>query len=484
MELVSIDAAHPHPTFEGWGMSLAWEANTIYGGSRNSAALTTAAAQQAYLELLYSPTTGLGLTVARYNIGGGENPQHTHMTPQAQMEGYLEAPPSGTSAATWAANAANYDWTKDSSQRTMLSNAMGIITQSGGTPIVEAFSNSPPYWMTNSDCASGAVDGGDNLSPTNFTAFASYLTTVVEHFHSAWATDFRTLEPFNEPDGSWWKGGPTTGSQEGCAFTVASGKSNQLGVITDVVAALAPLQLTTQLAVNDSNNYGSIGNAFYTYKNDAGVTDLTGIAQVNTHGYSYESTNRAAVRTLATSNNLRISMSEVGTGSGNPITQALTIADSLRRDMAELQPTTWVFWQPDWDVLSIDNGNVTKLAQYYMFLQYMRFIRPGFAFLDVTTNGAEETHTVAAIDPATNKLVIVVDNAAGSPVSMAVDLSSFSGLPATASVYRTSSWQANGTSTADGSLTESFASLLPVAVTASKTLPVTAPPYSVTTFVF
>jgi hypothetical protein len=43
------------------------------------------------MDLLYGdPTTRLtfGFTVARYNIGGGDDPTHTHMRPDAQMEGF------------------------------------------------------------------------------------------------------------------------------------------------------------------------------------------------------------------------------------------------------------------------------------------------------------------------------------------------------------------------------------------------------------
>jgi hypothetical protein len=54
------------------------------------------------MDLLYGdPVTRLtlGLTVARYNIGGGDDPNHTHMRPDAQMEGFQSGP------------GAAFDWT-------------------------------------------------------------------------------------------------------------------------------------------------------------------------------------------------------------------------------------------------------------------------------------------------------------------------------------------------------------------------------------
>jgi hypothetical protein len=514
--LVSIDAAHPHATFEGWGMSLAWEANVVFGNALSPAELTTTDQQAAYMDLLYNPDVGLGLTVARYNIGGGENPTHHHMQATRQMDGYLDAPPSGTTNDAWAANAANYNWTRDASQRLMLANAATIMKAHGGSPILEAFSNSPPYWMTNSGCASGnSKDAGslDNLNPANVNAFVSYLTTVVAHFKSAWSTEFRTLEPFNEPDGWWWV---ENGTQEGCAFSTANTNPNaQTEVVTPLAAALAPLNLSTTLAVTDANNVQSISDELNTYK------DFTGIGQVNTHAYSYQSTHRVDAYKTATMHNLRISMSEVGTGTGG-IAGALQMADTMRRDMAELQPTTWSFWQTDWGVVTIDgsSGTLSKQPQFFGLLQYMKFIRPGFAFMDVTSNNAEDANTLAAYNATTHELVIVVENPSTTPLSLLVDVSPFEGLPETAVVYRTSSWRPagafdagagasrdasaadgstadgstdgsaeasaplNGSSTPDGSLTESLASLLPVSVTSSGALPVDAPPLSITTFVF
>jgi hypothetical protein len=126
--------------------------------------------------------------------------------------------------------------------------------------------------------------------------------------------------------------------------------------------------------------------------------------------------------------------------------------------------------------------NGTRRPQYYALLQYMRFIRPGFAFLDVTSGGAEDAHTSAAYDAASGRLVVVVENGGASVLTMRVDVSPFP-VPNVAGVYRTSSWNGQS-STADGSLTESFASLLPVSLTRDGMLPVVAPPMSISTFVF
>ena len=74
----------------------------------------------------------------------------------------------------------NYDWSKDANQRNVLVKAMQA---SGDEFIAEAFSNSPPYFMTNSGCTSGATDSSkDNLRADSYHAFAAYMADVIAHY--------------------------------------------------------------------------------------------------------------------------------------------------------------------------------------------------------------------------------------------------------------------------------------------------------------
>ena len=133
--LVKINPAVRHQTFEGWGTSLGWWANHVGGWSAD--------ARDAVVEAVVDPATGLGYNLFRYNIGGGENPTHQHMGAFKEMPGFEP------SAGTWT-------WDADANQRAILQR----IVERGGTGIfLEAFSNSPPYWMTTSGCASGNTDG-------------------------------------------------------------------------------------------------------------------------------------------------------------------------------------------------------------------------------------------------------------------------------------------------------------------------------------
>jgi hypothetical protein len=184
----------PAQAFRGWGMSLAWEANDLYGGGRQPAQIKDPAIQSQYMDLLYGdPATRLtlGFNIARYNIAGGDDPTHQHMRADAQMEGFQSGPD------------AAFDWTRDAPQRRMLQEA-----KKRGANIFEAASYSPPYWMTFSGCSSGAKVGHqDNLRPDMYGSFVNYLATVARHFRDVEGIRFESLEPFNEPDGGWAAGG-------------------------------------------------------------------------------------------------------------------------------------------------------------------------------------------------------------------------------------------------------------------------------------
>ena len=190
-QTVTINPAVQHQTFEGWGVSICWWGNQIGGWSEQN--------RNALIEYVVNPDTGLGYNVYRFNIGGGENPAHSHMTQFRNMPGYQPA------RGTW-------DWNADANQRTVLLRLLERGKALGQNMIIEAFSNSPPYWMTVSGCASGASSGStSNLPTNNYSLFADYLTEVVKYYKNTHGITFRTLEPLNEPTAGWWS---ANGSQE------------------------------------------------------------------------------------------------------------------------------------------------------------------------------------------------------------------------------------------------------------------------------
>ncbi|KAH7302051.1 hypothetical protein KP509_23G054100 [Ceratopteris richardii] len=187
-------------TWEGWGTSLCWWAN-FAGGLQSSD-------RDCILDLLFDLDKGLGMNIARYNIGGGANPElNERLRPFGCMPGFKPGP------------TVAYDWSADSRQRTILLGA-----RDRGATVFEAFSNSPPHWMTLSGSVTGNTRWGqDNLDPAYDVAFVDYLTEVVKHYQDQWNLHFESIAPFNEPVEGWWNiNKEKTTAQEGCNFSISS----------------------------------------------------------------------------------------------------------------------------------------------------------------------------------------------------------------------------------------------------------------------
>ncbi len=406
--LVKVDVNNKHQTFEGWGTSLAWWAHQIGGWST--------AKKNQFADLLVDPVAGLGYNIFRYNIGGGDAPSHDHMGENREMPGFQ------ASDGTW-------NWNADARQTSVLSR----LVASGKNVIIEAFSNSPPHWMTKSGCASGSQDGNNNLKDDSYDAFATYLVSVTKHYRDSLGITFRTLEPLNEPNANWWK---ANGSQEGCHF----GASSQQQIIKAVAAELGAQGVSgTKVSASDENSMDDALSIMSAY-DDA---TMVALAQMNVH--SYAGSKRTQLRKLATSKGKRLWQSESGPLSvelASNTEAALFMAGRIIQDLRELQPEAWIEWQvvdpaTNWTSFRVNDAQQTwtPLKRFYVQAGFSRFIRPGAVFVDI--NHAD---MVAALAGDGSSLVLVVRNGdSKASKSFTFDLTSLPS-PATAvEVYRSSS---------------------------------------------
>ena len=110
--------------FEGWGTSLCWWANRL--------GYSDTLSQQA-ADLFYGDN-GLRLNIMRYNIGGGDDPTHSHITrTDSAVPGWMK----------WdeAQQRYVYDYAADHNQLNVMLRA---VKAAGENALVEVFSNSPP----------------------------------------------------------------------------------------------------------------------------------------------------------------------------------------------------------------------------------------------------------------------------------------------------------------------------------------------------
>ncbi|KAK9790933.1 hypothetical protein WJX73_002148 [Symbiochloris irregularis] len=396
-----IDPRELQQSFEGWGTSLCWFANVL--GACNDATTVNGqlvSVRDHIADLLFNPDKGLGLQICRYNIGGSGW--------QTKDTGKLRY---GANVESFWGPEGQWDWELDAGQRWML-----LAARSRGARHFEAFSNSPPYWMTKSGRASGSVQGKaghDNLAPERYDDFIHYLVTVVRWYHEKHQLTFRTLDPFNEPDTTYWWAG---NNQEGCHFDPAT----QNVILQKLHAALKKdglLSAGVQLAASDETSIDTAVSSFKSYS----PATLDAIAQVNAH--AYEGTARAELRDLVYRARKRLWMSEWGCGAAplKDMGGAIQLAACILRDLNTLQAQAWVYWQA---VENSETGNWWGLMQvpfhkpqqvelgkqYWAMMHYSRFIRDGYTILK-TRN---PSNVVAAISPTSSgKTTAVVVTASG-----------------------------------------------------------------------
>lgn len=404
-----VDSSVGHQDFEGWGVSLCWWANMV--GKWNETNI------QEIVRLAVDPQQGLGYNIFRYNIGGGDDPEHHHIVERGAMEGYLPG------------RGKPYNWNADATQRRVL----GEIVRRNPDVILEAFANSPPWWMTISGCCAGARDAGDNLKPECFDEFADYLTEVVQHFRTDWNIRFRTLEPLNEPDGTWWKA--MDRKQEGCHFS----RENQARIINAVAGMIRKKGLTNLVvSAADAN---SIERGLRDLKSFDSKT-LDSVGQLNVHTYAGRRA-RQEFAQFAADHNKPVWMSESGPmdwPGGNLMDVSIWFADLIIHDVRGLEARAWVDWQLiDGGVWGTIHANwkeqtfsVTK--RFAMHSQFSRFIRPGAQIIDTS-----HENTLAAINRPSGELALVLLNPSKSkPRNWNIDLSRFGPLTGPVHVHRTS----------------------------------------------
>jgi len=243
-------AATIHPgttwgTWEGWGTSLCWWANVF--GFRDD--LANLIFTTSYVGLNGQPLPGLSMNIARYNAGAcspnsinGEAIQFSPNIPAFKhIQGFwLNWFSSDPASASW-------NWATDANQRAML-----LKAKARGANLFELFSNSPMWWTCYNHNPSGANGGGsDNLQSWDYNQHAVYLATIAKYAADHWGVTFASVEPFNEPSGTWWT---STGTQEGCHFAVPT----QTAVIGFSRAELNSRALTeTLVSASDETSYDS-----------------------------------------------------------------------------------------------------------------------------------------------------------------------------------------------------------------------------------
>ncbi|WP_218143853.1 discoidin domain-containing protein [Arthrobacter sp. yr096] len=372
--------------FEGWGTSLVWFANATAGYSPE---LREELYQKVFGE------DGLNLNIARYNVGGGNaSDVANYLNDGSAVEGWWK-PVTEAQAGQPASNLYNADGTVDKTQANKLAflNAWNPNDPASYNPDAdqnqrwwverlaadqqithwEAFSNSPPWFMTKSGYVSGQVNTnkGENLLPEAEAKFAAYMRHAVELLEQGSGITVDTVDPFNEPNSGYWGTDinaatgkpPTTYTQKQEGALIYPAAQDRVTKLLDAELAKGTTDaVISAMDETDPTKFMTNWNGYSQEAKDA-------VAQLNVH--TYGTNDRRRVRDLASSTDKPLWMSEVGGfWPGNPalgdstsgwdrsnITNGLGIASRMVNDLRELDPNAWVFWQPVEDTYKQEKGD-------------------------------------------------------------------------------------------------------------------------------
>lgn len=440
MKNITIDKNNLFPsTFEGWGTSLCWWAHRL-GASEK---LTDDAAR------LFFGKEGLMLNIMRYNIGGGDDPAHNHIErTDSDIPGWLKKNENGE---------LYYDYEADKCQLSTLKKA---YKAAGKNAYVEAFSNSPPYFMTVSGCSSGSKNAvSNNLRKSCVTDFAEYLAHVAKYINDELGIKISSLAAMNEPFTNYWKA--YSPKQEGCH--VSPGKMQSL-VLTQTAKAVKNAGLTdVDITASDETNTSLQLISCKRYSEEA----WDAIDRISVHTYKKAT---PKVAEIAKDHGKALWMTETDWSSvsgenAGEMGAALWLGEKIIEDLNTLKPQAWVIWQivagyiskyefkgrrdmpclPDlekgyWGTAfaDMDTEEIYLTQKYYAFGQFSRFIRPGTVLLKV------DKQTIACYDDTNKSLCVVCVNTKANDSEIKLSLSGFDAAKSKVRAFRTSGDIKNG----------------------------------------
>lgn len=433
--------------WEGWGTSLCWWANRIGYNP-------TLTKKSAYL--FFDSKKGLGLNIMRYNIGGGDDPTHNHITrTDSDVPGWQY----------YNAETGEYEYDYDADFRQL--NVLKAASKAAGQDAyIEVFSNSPPYFMTVSGCSTGNFKSDeDNIRADAYDDFAEYLAHVTHYMMKKLKLDVKSISPMNEPNTNYWPA--FNYKQEGCHIDAGESQSK---LLVETKKALTRYGIDNIiLTASDETNPGKQIEEIKLMTPQARAA----INRISAHTYGVNGIRELGQ--LAKEENINLWMSEVdgngtaGTNAGE-MGAALWLANKIINDITAMEPSAWVLWQvidthvsKDGYKGRVDKGPLQTMGgywgtayanhdtdeviltqKYYAFGQFTRYIRPGSSLI-ICNNGLNRgCNAMAAIDSKGKQITVVCTNTTANNQNMDIDLSDFHSGKSKVTHIRTSGSMSDG----------------------------------------
>jgi len=385
----------------GFGASGAWWPN--------DAAEFSPAVRDRIGRLLFDRYSGIGLSIYRYNIGGGG----------------VGVRPGPRAPRSFLTGAGHYDWSTDPGGVAFLRQA-----QHHDVRRLIGFANSapPPFTTNHADC-------GGSLRPARIRAYVAYLAAVAAHLRTALGVRLAAVSPMNEPTSSF-----AGCNQEGMSVPAR----RRAAVISALAAALRRQAPGTAVSADESTGSAALRSRLHRWIGPD-------VRTVAFHGYDFPDAPalRALLRTVRARTAAPLEMSEVccsaGRGYGPGYTPGmrggLWLADTIWRDLSAGGASSFSWWtalSPElgcspsaqagcpeaandrgWDdgLLYYDpdfraDGNqaIYFTRRYWVLGNFSRYIRPGAVHYRIA--GAPAGVHVLAFRRNTWRFVLVNDSAA------------------------------------------------------------------------
>jgi O-glycosyl hydrolase len=416
-----IDTSRHYQEIDNFGASDAWTMQKIGAWSE--------ASKNKVVDLLFSTNNGIGLSLWRFNIGGGYNPDIRNRWRTVETFEVAEG---------------KYDWSRQTNELWFARAA-----RDRGVPYLLGFVNSPPGRMTKNGRTNS---GSDTRSTTNLKEgmekqFATYLCDIVTHFKEAPEAErlvFNYLSPVNEPEIAW----ETGNNQEGNRASNEDIKRVLRALHEEIAARKLDVKIRAleansvrhlyEPATAETQRWGApYGNYLRVFCADPTVAPLLdGVMCYHDYssfsGRSVEMDHTRLGQEISRYPGVKSWMSEICILQNRRdlgMNMALDVAKLIHADLALSGASAWHWW------LAVSNGDykdgliytdwrrpgnaesVIESKTLWALGNYSRFIRPGFVRVELTGDhhGFDGLLGSAYTDLKSRKLVLVYVNLASEP---------------------------------------------------------------------
>jgi glucuronoarabinoxylan endo-1,4-beta-xylanase len=400
--VVHVDCKRRQQEIQGFGVSAAFhQAHNLMSYPRADVSRV--------LDLLFSQTSGAGLSIVRNIVGDGGSWGKETDGPTPTIE-----PREGV-----------WEWTGDEEQIWFMNEA-----KSRGCTRFISTVWSPPAWMK----TNGDVVGGGSLRKDKYQAFADYLGAYARGYKQNHDIDIYAISPTNEPDVSV--------PYSSCRWT---GEELRDFLKDYLKPTIERNGVTARVMISEQSTWGE--EYAIPALEDPVAVDAVDI--VAAHAYA-ENNEPFRKRTGRLEEALRhgkpIWQTEVSTGEANDtsIADALFWAKLVHFHLAENQVNAWCYW---WAVgcynncgaliyMDLANRRLVVAKRLFAIGNFSRFLRPGHVRIAAEPNPAPGVYVSAYKNPTSSELYIVAINEnAGSDQRVDIHLGEFAGA---AMPYRTS----------------------------------------------